>query len=115
MKRVPSGSVHRPDLYVLDRRVFSRRKVLPLIKPVSFHIRAPQARAVWLAGRFTDNGFQNYPMHKTIDGYWECSVELKRGHYEYYFVVDGVPTVDPRAHGRVPDGSGGYHSLVEVE
>jgi 1,4-alpha-glucan branching enzyme len=114
MKRQPSTYIHRPDLYVFDKHIVGRREVLPLVKPVRFRFRAPKAKRVWLAGKFTGEGFKNYLMKRTVDGYWECSVDLKRGHYEYHFLVDGVPTADPHAIARVSDDLGGFNSVVEV-
>ncbi|HUJ11895.1 MAG TPA: hypothetical protein VL171_17935 [Verrucomicrobiae bacterium] len=114
MKRVPSKSVHRPDLYVFDERVTERQPVLPLVKPVKFRFHAPEAEDVWLVGKFNRRGFKNHAMKRTVDGYWESSIELPRGHYEYHFLVDGVPTADPHAIARVPDDLGGFNSVVEV-
>jgi len=114
MKVKRSTWVHKPDLYVFDKQIVGRRAVLPLVKPVTFRLHAPNATSVWLVGKFRNDKFQNRPMKKLVDGYWECSVELRRGHYEYHFLVDGVPTADPHAHARVSNGSGGFNSIVEV-
>jgi 1,4-alpha-glucan branching enzyme len=114
MKVKRSSSVHQPDLYVINQNILARRAVLPLAKPVTFRLHAPEAKLVWLVGKFTGDGFKNHEMNRTVDGYWQCSVELKRGHFEYHFLVDGVPTTDPQAHVRVPDDLGGFNSVVEV-
>ena len=114
MKRQPSTYIHRSDLYIFDKHIVGRRKVLPLVKPVVFRLRAPEAKSVCLVGKFSGDAFKNLTMKKLVDGYWERTVELKRGHYEYHFLVDGVVTPDPHAHGRVADDQGGYHSVVEV-
>jgi 1,4-alpha-glucan branching enzyme len=114
MKRKPSTYIHMPDLYIFDKHIVGRRKVLPLIKPVAFRIHAPDAKVVWLAGKFSGDQFKNHNMKKKVDGYWECSVDLKRGHYEYHFLVDGVPTVDPKAITNVVTGDGRTFSVVEV-
>jgi 1,4-alpha-glucan branching enzyme len=114
MKRRPSTSIHRSDLYVFDEHITGRRAVLPLVKPVWFRLRAPDAKLVWLVGKFSGDGFKNHAMTRTIDGYWECTIKLKRGHCEYHFLVDGVPTADPHAIARVADESSGFNSVVEV-
>jgi 1,4-alpha-glucan branching enzyme len=98
----------------LDKQISGRRTVLPLVKPVTFRIQAPNAKNVWLVGKFTSDGFEEYEMTRTIDGYWECTVELKRGHHEYHFLVDDVPTADPHAIASVPDDQGRINSVVEV-
>jgi 1,4-alpha-glucan branching enzyme len=114
MKVKRSSSVHRPDLYVFDKHIVGTWPVMPLVKPVVFRLHAPEAKLVWLVGKFTGEGFKSHKMRRTVDGYWECSVELKRGHYEYHFLVDGVPTADPRAHIRVTDDQGRFNNVVEV-
>jgi len=113
-KPLPPTPIHKPDLSVSDKPIEGRRDVLPLIKPVIFRINAPGAKSVSLVGKFRGAEFNNYLMKRTVDGYWEFSVELKRGHYEYHFIVDGVPTDDPRAVARVPNGSNGFNSVVDV-
>jgi hypothetical protein len=53
-------------------------------------------------------------MRRAIDGYWHTALELKRGRYEYRFLVDGVNTLDPKSFGTVPHHDGGKNSLLEV-
>lgn len=81
MKRKRSDWLHHPDLYVLDRPIVARRPVLPLVKPVVFRIHAPKANDVRLVGKFASDGFSQHEMKKLVDGYWECTIELPRGHY----------------------------------
>jgi 1,4-alpha-glucan branching enzyme len=109
-----SSSVHEADMYVFDQNISARRVVLPLVKPVTFRLHTPEAKIVWLVGKFTGGEFKSYEMKRSVDGYWQCSVELKRGHHEYHFVVDGVPTTDPNAYVRIPNDFGGFNSVVEV-
>lgn len=54
-----------------------------------FSCHASDARAVFLAGTFNDWDPQATPMVKGTGGNWSVAVELKPGHYEYKFVVDG--------------------------
>ncbi len=114
MKRRPSTYIHKPDLYVFDKHISGRRAVLPLVKSVLFRIHAPKATSVLLVGKFNQTGFKNHTMKRMVDGYWERSITLKRGHYEYRFLVDGEPTTDPRAHANLPDEQGRFNSIVEV-
>ncbi len=111
--RPKHSQVHR-ELDASNESQGGRRRVLPLTKPVVFRIHAPEARRVWLVGKFNGDGFLKYAMKKLVDGYWECSLELERGHYEYHFLVDGVATTNPRAIARVPNEQGGFNSIVEV-
>ena len=114
MKVKRSTWLHRPDLYVFDKHIVARRNVLTFVKPVVFRLRTSKAKEVWLVGNFARDRFQHRRMKKTVDGYWECVVELKRGHYEYHFLVDGVPLADPHAIARVANEQGGFNSVVEV-
>ena len=42
----------------------------------------------------------NYsPLKRMPDGAWRTEVMLNHGHHHYLFVVDGKPTLDPRAQG----------------
>ncbi len=110
----PATQQARPDRTGADTYHGGRRRVLPLIKPVIFRIRAPEAKRVWLVGKFAGDELRKYAMRRLVDGYWECSVQLQRGHYEYHFLVDDTPLADPRAIARVPDNQGGFNSVVEV-
>jgi 1,4-alpha-glucan branching enzyme len=114
MKVRRSTYIHKPDLHVFDKHIVGRRAIVPLVKPVTFRLHAPEAKKVWLAGNFGAAGFRKHAMKKLLDGYWECSIELKRGHYEYHFLVDGVRTPDPKARVRLPDSHGGFNNVVEV-
>src|SRR3569832_1477472 len=68
-------------------------------KPVNFYCNAPEAGQVCLAGDFNDWDTQAHPMHRQPDGTWFTQVALCHGHHHYWFIVDGKPTLDPRAQG----------------
>ncbi len=53
-------------------------------------------------------------MQRAVDGYWHAKLELKRGRHEYRFLVDGVPTLDPRSFGTITHFDGTKSSLLEV-
>jgi hypothetical protein len=38
-------------------------------------------------------------MKRQPDGAWLIQVPLTHGHHHYLFLVDGKPTLDPRAYG----------------
>lgn len=59
---------------------------------VTFRLRAPEAQAVTVSGDFGNDA----PMTRGDDGVWSVTVgPLEPEMYVYYFVVDGVRTVDP--------------------
>jgi hypothetical protein len=55
-----------------------------------------------------------HPMRRAVDGYWHVMIELKRGRYEYHFLVDGEATLDPKSFGTVSHPDGSKSSLLEV-
>ena len=53
-------------------------------------------------------------MRRAIDGWWHATLELKRGRYDYRFLVDGVATLDPKSFGTISHPDGSKSSLLEV-
>jgi 1,4-alpha-glucan branching enzyme len=81
-------------------------------RPASFYCAAPNAKLVELAGDF--NHWHPLPMQRSLDGWWLVQVELCHGHHQYRFLVDGKPTLDPRATGSARDEHGEPVSLIAV-
>jgi 1,4-alpha-glucan branching enzyme len=81
-------------------------------RPVSFFCAAPQAGLVELVGDF--NHWHPLPMNRAVDGWWHARVELRHGHHQYRFLVDGQPTLDPQATGIVRDDHDEPASLIAV-
>ena len=90
---------------------YSARK---MTKPVNFVCVAPGAKQVFLAGDFNEWLPSDLPMQRQPDGAWLIQVFLYHGHHRYFFVVDGKPVLDPRAHGVALDGGGRKVSLMAV-
>lgn len=68
-------------------------------KPVNFFCHAPSAAAVMVVGDFNEWDPRANPMRQGPDGAWHVQVPVYHGHHRYVFLVDGVPTLDPRAQG----------------
>ena len=81
---------------------------------VDFFCRAPQAKSVFLIGDF--NGWQPtaHPMTRMPDGGWVIRLELPHGHHQYLFLVDGKPTLDPNAMGKVRNERNDTVSLIAI-
>jgi 1,4-alpha-glucan branching enzyme len=81
---------------------------------VDFFCRAPQAKKVSLIGDF--NGWQPtaHPMTRMPDGGWVIRMELPHGHHQYVFLVDGQPTLDPNAMGKVRNDRNDTVSLIAI-
>lgn len=81
-------------------------------RPVNFFCAAPDAQKVELVGDF--NHWHPLPMLRALDGWWLACVEMPHGHHQYRFLIDGRPTLDPRAAGIARDEHGERVSLVAV-
>ena len=81
---------------------------------VDFICRAPQAKNVSLVGDFNDWQPTANPMTRMPDGGWVLRMELPHGHHQYQFLVDGQPTLDPNAMGKVRTQSNEVVSLIAI-
>jgi len=99
------------DYHPLRPKAYSAKN---MVKPVIFVCRAPQAQAVFLTGDFNDWDPNAHPMRRMPDGAWRLEVPLNHGHHHYRFLVDGKPTLDPRAQGIARDHQGEKVSLLAV-
>lgn len=80
---------------------------------VHFHLDAPGATSVRLAGDFTD-WQPSYEMRQVTPGVWSLVVPLEPGVHDYGFVVDeGQWRTDPQAPS-VADGFGGRNSRLAL-
>jgi 1,4-alpha-glucan branching enzyme len=85
-----------------------------MAKPVNFICVAPAARHVYLVGDFNDWDPAALPMKRQPDGGWIVQIPLNHGHHHYLFLVDGKPTLDPKAQGVGRDEQNGKVSVVAV-
>lgn len=90
---------------------YSARK---MTKPINFYCEAPDASQVFLMGDFNDWDPASHPMKRQPDGAWRIEVPLRHGHHHYQFLVDGKPTLDPRAYGTARNLFGEKVSLLAV-
>ncbi len=90
---------------------YSARK---MVKPVNFICVAPGAQAVCLTGDFNGWDPAAHPMERQPDGSWLLQVAMHHGHHHYLFVVDGRPSLDPRAQGIARNPRGERVSLLAV-
>ena len=58
-------------------------------KPVEISCRAPNAKAVLVAGTFNDWKADELALEKEEEGDWRITLALSPGAYEYKFLVDG--------------------------
>jgi 1,4-alpha-glucan branching enzyme len=84
------------------------------LRALNFICHAPHAKSVSLVGDFNHWDPVAQPMKRMPDRSWLLTVELKHGHHQYAFLVDGVLTLDPRAQGIARNEKGERVSLVPV-
>ena len=99
------------NYHPLKPKAYSAKSI---IKPIIFVYSAPQAKSVCLTGDFNDWHPEAHPMKRQVDGAWRLEIPLSHGHHHYLFIVDGKPTLDPRAQGIARDHQGAKVSLVAV-
>ncbi len=69
----------------------------PTLTSVEFRHKAPKAKSVELVGDFNAWKPGLLKMTRGVDGVWTVSIPVLEGRNKYLFLVDGEPTVDPRA------------------
>lgn len=77
---------------------------------------SPEASSVALIGDFNEWGQREVTLAQSTDrGIWEFSVALDPGVYHYNLLVDGERWLaNPKSSTLVPDGFGGYNSVLVV-
>ena len=96
------------------------RKETPLTPGVIQQVRiifySPEADSVALVGDFNEWGQREVTMAQASDkGIWEFTMNLDPGVYHYNLLVDGERWVaNPKSSTLVPDGFGGYNSVLVV-
>ncbi len=71
------------------------------------------AKRVYLAGSFNDWKEKDLLMNKTATG-WELPVMLQNGTHTYKFIVDGNWYADANNPHGLPDGNGGFNSMIRL-
>jgi 1,4-alpha-glucan branching enzyme len=84
------------------------------LKPINFVCNAPQANSVSVAGDFNQWDSSAHPLKKMPDGSWQGQIPVSHGHHRYVFMVDGVPTLDPKAQGVTRNDKNERVSLIAV-
>jgi 1,4-alpha-glucan branching enzyme len=92
----------------------SRYSAKKMSKPINFICVAPEAKSVTLVGDFNQWQPHAHPMKRQPDGAWMAQVHVHHGHHHYQFLVDGKPTLDPRAQGIARNQNNERVSLIAV-
>lgn len=81
---------------------------------VQFRIRAPEARAVTVAGDFNDWEPEALEMQRADSGLWSARTALPPGRYAYMYVVDGQWITPPDARRTQDDGFGARNGVLDL-
>ena len=87
------------ESYTANIRKTDRYSAKGMSRVVNFLCLAPQAKMVSVIGDFNNWEPNANPMQHQPDGGWVAHIPLHHGHHQYLFLIDGVPTLDPRATG----------------
>jgi 1,4-alpha-glucan branching enzyme len=79
-----------------------------------FSLKAPTAKAVELAGDFTQWQEQPVALQKEDDGVWRTTLELQPGEYHYRLLVDGNWFDDEEYPYYAPNPYGGRNAVRQV-
>ena len=92
------------------------QQLVPRAQQVRIIFFSPEASSVALVGDFNEWGQREVTMAQSTDsGIWEFSMGLTPGVYHYNLLVDGERWVaNPKSSTLVPDGFGGYNSVLVV-
>ena len=83
---------------------------------VTFSYWSPEAKMVQIAGDFNNWSSEgNIKLEKKGDGLWEAKLPLKRGTYQYKYIVDGDWRIDPNNPLKVTNSFGFENSLLELK
>jgi 1,4-alpha-glucan branching enzyme len=84
------------------------------LKPINFYCNVTEASEVFIFGDFNGWNPVTHPMERQFDGTWFLQLQLNHGHHHYLFLVDGQPTLDPRAQGVGRNAMNEKVSLIAV-
>jgi 1,4-alpha-glucan branching enzyme len=89
-------------------------RAVPKGSAVEFALKAPEAKAVFVAGDFNNWTMDKDKMTKGQDGIWRIKMTIPPGKYQYKFVVDGQWKEDPENTKKIADPYGGFNSVIDV-
>jgi len=96
------------------KRSDTKKRENPDVKEVEFSFYAPEAKEVFLAGKFNQWDIRSLPMRKDKEGIWRRMVQLNPGSYEFKFFVDGAWFEDLTGAQSVPNPYGTQNYFVGV-
>lgn len=93
------------EAVIIELRTTMAKQILNK-REVTFSCLAPEAKAVSLAGDFTNWDRSPIALRKRIGGTWAATISLDPGTYQYRLLVDGQWQDDSQCSQRVPNSFG---------
>lgn len=81
----------------------------------TFNLKDPGAEKVTIFGEFNGWNRNANPFQKGENGNLEVTMTLEPGRYQYKFFADGKELLDPENPDSVPNGFGGFNSLLTIK
>ena len=83
-------------------------------RKITFTLKAPGAKKVFLAGEFNNWNTSSHPMKKDENGGWNKSLFLNAGSYEYKYIIDDQWKLDPNNERQCVNCFGSQNNVVRV-
>jgi 1,4-alpha-glucan branching enzyme len=84
-------------------------------REVEFAFFAPNAKKVFVAGKFNNWNTKSVPMKKGKDGTWRVKMKLSPGTHEYKYFADDAWVQDIPGAALVPNSFGTYNFVITVK
>lgn len=91
------------------------KKELPRLTQILFFLKDSEAKDVYVVGDFNNWRIDENSRMSRDNGTWQKAINLKRGTYQYRFVVDGNWIEDPVNSVKEKNPYGEMNSLVEIK
>lgn len=111
----PASQVSLPEKAMEKRMKEILKETLPKLNAVTFTVKAPGAKEVYLAGEFNNWKLDENSRMEQTNGSWTKRLKLDKGSYRYRFVVDGDWIEDPANPLNRLNPYGSKDSLLEVK
>ena len=90
----------------------SKRKIYR--RKITFSLKAPNAKEVFLVGDWNKWDIQANPMKLDKDGSWKVSLIIPPGRYEFKLLVDGKWREGTKEEQTVPNSFGTFNNVLIV-
>ena len=108
---------HHPPVsnQMVGRETVSASPTAPELIIAHFEIASASARKVALVGDFNGWDTGKHQLIRKKDGTWTIDLPIRKGAYQYLFYIDDKRwQPDPHRKQTVPDGFGGYNTVIKL-